>query len=121
MVWKDIVDYLQSAADSSMGRFTVENAYKFISEKDWVLWVSIRNKTIEAIAITEVLNYPNRKICAVRVLTGKDYANWIGLEDGIASWAKSVGCDGMEALARKGWAKIFTQYDCTHVFLERKF
>lgn len=121
LVWKDALKYLESAVDSTRGRLNLMDAYKFIREKDWVLWVSIRDKKIEAIAITEILTYPNRKICSVRALSGENYANWAKFEEQIAAWAKSIGCDGMEALARKGWAKVFTQYECTHVFLERKF
>lgn len=121
MVWPMVRQYMQSAVDGAKDRFTLDDAYRFILEKDWVLWCSIRNKKIEAIACTEILQYPNKKMCMVRVLTGKDYANWVGLEDGIAKWAQSIGCDGMEAIARKGWAKIFKQYDFSHIFLERMF
>jgi len=120
-VWGRVEGYLQSAVDSANGRFTLEDAYKFLSEKYWVLWVSVRDKKIEAIAVTEILQHPKKKICMVRIMSGKDYANWVGLEDGIAQWAKSIGCDGMEAIARKGWAKVFKKYDFSHIFLERMF
>lgn len=120
-VWDSIKDRLQSAINSANGRFTIEDARKYLEEKDWVLWCSVRDKKIEAIAITEVLQYRRKKMCMVRIMTGENYANWIGLEKGIADWAKSVGCDGMEAIARKGWAKVFTEYEFTHVYLERMF
>jgi hypothetical protein len=120
-VWDSIKDRLQAAVESANGRFELKDAKKFLEDKDWVLWVSIRNKKIEAIAITEVLQYSKKKMCMVRIMTGENYANWIGLEDGIAKWAKSVGCDGMEAIARKGWARVMKDYEQSHVFLERMF
>jgi hypothetical protein len=117
----NVIEMLNSAVESANGRFTLDDAIRHFKEKDWVLWTSVRDKKIEAIAATEILQYPQKKMCAVRIVTGKNYANWVQLENGIAAWAQSIGCDGMEAYARKGWAKIFTQYNCSHVFLERMF
>lgn len=120
-LWSMVEGYIESASQSANGRFTSEDAKKFFKQKDWVLWCSIRNKNIEAIAATEILQYSQKKMCMVRILTGKDYANWVQLEDDIANWAKTIGCDGMEAIARKGWARVFKQYEMSHVFLERMF
>lgn len=120
-VWLKVKDRLEAAIKSTNGRMSLADAYRFFRTKDWVLWVSVRNGKIEALAVTEILQHPQKKMCAVRIMTGEDYANWIGLESGIADWAKSIGCDGMEAIARKGWAKIFKDYDFSHIFLERMF
>ncbi len=114
-------DYIESGVMSANGRFRLIDAYKFIVEKDWVLWCSVRDKKIEAIAITEILQYSQKKMCHVRIMSGKDYANWVELEQGIADWALSIGCHGMESIARKGWSKVFKQYEFTHIFLERMF
>lgn len=112
---------LDSAIESINGRMDIEGVRRRFENKDWVLWTSVRNKKIEAIAITEILQYDLKKMCAVRVMTGHDYFNWVGLEKQLAEWAKSIGCDGMEAQARKGWSKIFKDYDFTHIYLERMF
>ncbi len=101
------------------GRMDLEDVSRFLKEKYWVLWLSIRNGNIEAIACTEIINYPKKTMCMVRILTGENYANWIGLEDGIASWAKSIGCTGMESWAREGWKRVFKHYKCSHILLER--
>ena len=37
----------------------------------------------------------------------------------IEQWAKSIDCDVMEGLARKGWAHELTDYKLTHVFIEK--
>lgn len=120
-LWPQVKDMVQTVVDSTNGRMYIMDAYKHFIEKDWVLWVSIRNKEIEAIAITEILSYMRKKMCHVKGMTGKDYANWVGLEAGIANWAKSIGCSGIESVARKGWSRVFKDYNCSHVFLERMF
>lgn len=120
-VWPKVKDMLQSAIDSANGRMQLEDLQKFLINKDLVLWTSLRDKKIEAIAVTEILQHARKKMCMVRILTGKDYANWVQLEKGIAAWAQSIGCDGMEAIARKGWAKVFKDYQFTHICLERMF
>jgi hypothetical protein len=120
-VWPHVREMLGEAVKSANGRLELADVRKFLIEKDLVLWVSLRNKKIEALAVTEILQHPRKKMCMVRVLTGKDYANWVGLEEGIAKWAESIGCHGMEAIARKGWSRVFKNYDFTHIYLERMF
>ncbi len=120
-IWPQVKDRLQAAVETANGRLDLVDLYRFLRAKDLVLWVSIRDKTIEAVAVTEIIQHAKKKMCCVRIMTGENYANWIGLEQGIADWAKSIGCDGMEATARKGWAKVFKHYDFTHIFLERMF
>lgn len=120
-VWPSVKDRLGAAVKSARGRIELDDVKRFLESKDLVLWVSIRNKKIEALAVTEVVQHPRKKMCVVRIMTGEDYANWVHLEEGIANWAKSIGCHGMEAIARKGWSKVFKHYDFTHIFLERMF
>ena len=98
-----------------------ENIKHWLKEKYWVLWASLKDGKIEAVAFTEVIDYPLKKICVVRGLTGRKFKNWIYHEEQIAEWAKSIGCDGMESIARAGWARIFKKYTQSHVFLERMF
>jgi len=120
-IWPQVVVRLSEAIKTARGRLTIDDLKRFLISKDLVLWVSLRDKKIEAMAVTEIIQHPRKKMCFVRLMTGEDYANWVHLEQGIAGWAKSIGCDGMEAIARKGWAKIFKNYDFTHIFLERMF
>lgn len=120
-VWPHVKDMLQSAVDSANGRWALADIKRFLHEKDLVLWTSLREGKIEAVAITEIVQHSRKKMCMVKVLTGKDYANWVQLESGIAAWAESIGCAGMEAIARKGWARVFKNYDFTHILLERMF
>ncbi len=120
-IWPLVKDRLQAAVLTANGRLDLLDLYKFLREKDLVLWVSVRDKKIEALAVTEIILHPKKKMCSVRIMTGEDYANWVGLEQGIADWAQSIGCSGMESIARKGWAKVFKHYEFTHIFLERMF
>lgn len=120
-VWPQVKDRLKAAVETANGRLDLLDLYGFIRAKDVVLWVSVRDKQIEAVAVTEIIQHAKKKMCNIRIMTGEDYANWIGLEDGMAAWAQSIGCHGMEALARKGWAKKFPHYEFSHIFLERMF
>lgn len=120
-VWPRVETMLKLAVRRCNGRYLLEDVRGFLESKDMVLWVSVRNKEVEACAVTEIIQYKRKKMCAVRIVTGKNKYHWVGLEQGIADWAKSIGCDGMEADARKGWVKIFKQYQSPHVKLERFF
>lgn len=120
-VWPQVETRLKDAVNGINGRMDINDLIRFIKEKDWVLWVSVRDKKIEAIACTEIIQYPKNKMCMVRIMTGENYANWIGLEAGIAAWAESIGCAGMESWARLGWKRVFKNYECSHILLERLF
>lgn len=120
-VWGSVAELIAKALDHGGNRFTLGDIYKALVERDMQLWVAVdRAAEVLGLAITEIRHYPNRKVCAVLICTGRDAKLWLDHVDGIMAWAKAEGCQTFEAWSRKGWARLFKgRLKMTHVMLER--
>jgi len=78
---------------------------------------------VQALAVTEIVNYPAAKICRVCIATGERRGQW--LAPGLAvieAWAKAQGCDAVEPVARLGWERELKQlgYRAHHMILAKE-
>lgn len=118
-VWSSVSDLIAKALERGGNRFTLSDIYKALLDRDMQLWVA-SNGAVKGLCITEIRDYPNRKVCAALICTGEDARVWAHHVDGIMEWAKSKGCRTFEAWSRKGWERVFKgKLKMTHVLLER--
>ena len=69
--------------------------------------------------VTEIVDYPKKSVCRIW-LAGGDLDELIEAEKGIAQWAKSIGCHGLEIIGRKGWQRKMTDYRFNSVVLVKE-
>lgn len=117
-VWEDVKPLIVAACSRSFPKMTEADVLKAVSERDMQLWV-IYEDVIYAVLVTEILNYPLRRVCRILMATGTDRTRWQHFISDIERWAKEQGCDSMELEARPGWKRVFTDYKFTHVHLEK--
>lgn len=117
-----IVHLLQSIANSTNGRMTLMNICDFIREQDVLLWCAF-DEEIKAAGLTEIRNYPNKKMLVIIGTAGEERENWQNYHEQMEEFAKSAGCDGVESLMRLGWTKYFKEhgYQYSHAFMEKMF
>ena len=68
--------------------------------------------------ITEIVDYPQRSVCRIW-LAGGELDELMEAEKSIAVWARSIGCNGMEIIGRKGWQRQLKDYTATSVVLAK--
>ena len=119
-IWQIAEPLIKKACLSTKGRFTAEDVKEWLDSGDCQLWIVEHKNEVRAAAVTEILLYPKLKVCRVNIVTGKGRNNWQHFKDGIEEWARKEGCKRIEALARKGWAKVYKDYQQTHIFLEKE-
>ena len=106
--WKQVEPFMDKAAKYTYGRFTSDDIYDSVMEHDYQLWVAFDEETIKGAVVTNVMVYPKRKLLCMSFCGGYDLKEWkepmLSL---LQRYAKDMGCDGIEATARAGWAKIF--------------
>jgi hypothetical protein len=106
--WTQIEPFMKKAAKYTYGRFTSDDIYDSVVEHDYQLWVAYENKVFKGAVVTNVMVYPKRKLLCMSFCGGYDLKEWkepmLSL---LQRYAKDMGCDGIEATARAGWAKIF--------------
>jgi hypothetical protein len=106
--WDEIKPYLEKAASYTYGRYTVDDIYTSIVDYDYELWVAFENGRIKGAVVTNFVVYPQRKLLCMSFCGGVDLKDW---KDSMLSllrrYARDMGCDGIEATARRGWARVF--------------
>ncbi len=106
--WKTIEPYMEKAAKYTYGRYTSDDIYDSLKEYDHHLWVAFNGSEIKGAVVTNIITYPRRKVLCMSFCGGVELKEWKDpMLDLLKRFAKDSGCDGIEATARRGWAKVF--------------
>jgi hypothetical protein len=104
----------------------VHDIYFFLKEKEMQLWVIFdkdNGKEIKAVITTQILNYPQKKVCRIVTLGGKELDTWVAetLEI-LEEWSQEQDCDAMETVCRKGFIKKLKDfgYEQTYTILGKE-
>ena len=107
-VWDSVKDYLEGAAQYTHGRYTVDDIYDCIKEYDHTLWIAFDEVGIKGAVVTNFVYYPQKKYLVMMFCGGEQLTQWKDpMLKLLQHWAFDNHCDGVEATARLGWAKIF--------------
>lgn len=71
------------------------------------VWASISDGKIEAVMVTELHDYPRKRVCFVPWIAGTNLDNWA--DKFIAAseaYARGMGCKRMCGLNREGWVRV---------------
>jgi hypothetical protein len=103
-VWPLVESLVQKACKTN-GGYNAEHILDYLKKGTMQLWVAIdeQTNTVICCCVTELRQYPNFKVCDLRITTGEQFERWYGFMDNICKWAKENGCAKMEVFARPGW------------------
>ena len=121
-VWPLAVEMIQRACDTN-GGFEAEDILDACKRGIFQLWlITDDQQKVYASVVTELRDYPNFKVCDIKITTGEMYEKWFNHIDDIATWAKRQGCKKMEIFARPGWERVLKHkgYVKTHVQIEKE-
>lgn len=79
-VWDECAQYVQMGNNKSQDEMDVSDIYFFLKEKEMQLWVIFdkdNGKEIKAVITTQILNYPQKKVCRIVTLGGKEMDTWV--------------------------------------------
>lgn len=103
------------------GRLLARDVLDLVLAGRMQLWVAHEPpEAIRAVCLTEVIDYPRKRVCRIVALFGRGFRAWVPMRGEIEAWARRQGCGAMEAVARLGWARVAPDYELTHVFLEKE-
>lgn len=107
---------LQAALARGRGEYHLEDIKDRVVLGDLQLWLGEGYA-----AVTEVLDYPQRRIVLVH-LAGGELAPLIEADGELVKFAKVMGATGIEIIGRKGWVKALRdhgyQESAVHLFKE---
>jgi len=118
-LWSSVEPVLERAV-SRNGGFTMNDILQHVSRGTMQMWLSIQDNEIEAVGITKIEVYPQKKTCLLLFVAGKDYENWKPYLKDLEEWAVKIGCTELKFIGRKGWARIITDYDDNNVMYTKQ-
>ena len=76
MVWGDVSPLIEKALLHAEGELIPDDIKKHLDTSELRLWVALENKDVIASMVTEIVQYPRKKIVRVITLAGKDMSMW---------------------------------------------
>jgi len=108
-VWQDCSKYVEMGINKSQEEMDKHDIYFFLKEKEMQLWVVYdekNKKEIKAVVTTQIINYPQKKVCRIVTLGGNDMDEWVAqVLDVLEDWSEEQECESMETVCRKGFIK----------------
>ena len=105
LVWDDVAPLIGKALQHAEGELVPDDIKKHLDKGDLRLWVALEGKETIAAMVTEVIQYPRKKIVRVITLAGKNMDMWYDFLPMIEGYAIRNGCSSLEAWSRKGMAR----------------
>lgn len=112
--WGFAKPLIAKALKYSRGKFRPNDYYPSLLDGSMQLWIND-----ESAAITEITNYPHKKICNLVACGGENLAHIRRDLAVIEMWAKANGCSGIRIEGRPGWKATLKDYDMTKVIFEK--
>jgi hypothetical protein len=71
------------------------------------LWILHRGQEMIGAGVTEIHQYPKKKICRVVALGSEPNTmpEWFAQWSRITEWARAQRCEGFEIIGRRGWVR----------------
>mgnify|MGYP003151866679 FL=1 len=105
LVWDEVTPLIEKALLHAEGELVPEDIKKHLDEGDLRLWVALKGQEILASMVTEIIEYPRKRIVRVITLAGKDMNMWYDFLPMIEGYAVKNGCSSLEAWTRKGMTR----------------
>jgi hypothetical protein len=111
-------DLIKEALEHSHGTYNIADVFDSIMNGDSQFWPGKNS-----VAITQIVQYPRKKILHCFLAAG-DIEEIALMEEDAVLWAKSQGCSALTLTGRAGWAKSFLKnkgYTCSQVQMTKEF
>ena len=117
-IWERALPEVERAVARADGLFDADDIYWGLQDGAMQLWIVFKGQDIAAVCITEIVQFPGRKIVRAFALSGYGLAEWYNLmnlglpwaiENGAEEWQATVADERfVKLLERKGWKRTHT-------------
>lgn len=101
------------------GQFTPDDLAQQIERRERQLWVALDGEEVRCAVLTMV-QADRLSTVTVTHCVGAGYRDWLHMWPVLEGWAREMGSQRIEALARPGWERVLTGMRKTHVLLEKR-
>ena len=102
-VWQQVEPLVIRALDDS---YTARDVLDSIIRNKFQLFISWENDKVESAVVTEVADYPRKRILRYVLAGGDNLDNWLEpIQNKIEEFATNNYCQAIEVAGRKGWLR----------------
>ncbi len=117
IVWNEVEPLIKKALDDT---YTARDILDGLVKNSFQLFISWEDK-VESAVITEVIQYPQKKVCRYFLAGGSNINNWLEpIQQEIEKFAKYNQCDAIEVAGRKGWLRKLKGYEQKIYLMSKK-
>lgn len=122
-IWGKVSPWIAQACRRGHDRYTPDDILSSLLEKKTQLWLAFRMGDADALAVTEILVYPQKRYGRILMGAGTEPDDIDDFITTLEGWARSLGCDGVESLMRPGFEPAFRRngWKKSHVLMEKDF
>ncbi len=107
-VWPAVVDHVAAALEYTYGRYEPEDTLQELLAGTHLLWIAFEDQRIKGAVVSHILQYPRKRFLGCPIVTGEEFSTWkTPMLDMLQRFARDNNCEGIEATARLGWARVF--------------
>lgn len=118
-VWPKVSHWIEEAYRSNSSDETFEETEKDVLADRALLWVSMSESAPIAAAVSKIWTLRTKKICSVLAVGGSG-KNWPELLRPIENYAERESCFSVRLEGRRGWARVFVDYEQPWIVLEKR-
>ena len=115
-IWDDVGPMLHRIQEHSEGELETDDFLDHLMMGGMQLWISTEDKKIIMSAVTQIIEYPQKKILRVIAIAGENFKevhdNCINM---VESFAIKNQCSALELWGRKGWKKMLPDWDSNYI------
>ena len=117
IIWNEVELLIKKALDDT---YTARDILDGLVKNAFQLFISWEDK-VESAVITEVIQYPQKKVCRYFLAGGSNMNNWLEpIQQEIEKFAKYNQCDAIEVAGRKGWLRKLKGYEQKIYLMSKK-
>lgn len=105
-MWPRVEKALQKAIETQR-EWPTKDLFDQLRGQRMQLWVV----PWDVVVVTQIQTYPGARICMIVLCGGENLETHMQDLGAIETWAKSLGCDEMRLQGRKGWNRIYPDYE----------
>lgn len=113
--WFLVEHKLGNAIEYSNRKYSLTSVYDAIKQGTMCLWLVKITYDILAVCVTEIVDYPDKRVCLIMFVGGEDFKAYQHLTDEIKHYAKTMKCKGIEFYGRHGWLKKVAKLGFKHL------
>lgn len=102
--WGEFLPFVERALAEGMGEWNAEDIKAAIKLNEMQAWAAYDGKMVAGM-VTQILNYPRKRVCDLLLASGERMADWLVWIDFIKAWAKREGCHVVRVMGRRGWLR----------------